>query len=256
MNRSGGVPRDPTTRFSDRVADYVLHRPGYPEALFDGLDLAPGAVVADIGAGTGLSSAPFLDRECEVWAVEPNAAMRAAAVQHLGGRRGFRCLGGSAEATTLPDAAVDWVSVAQAFHWFDRSAARAEFRRILRPAGRVVLFWNVRQVVGSEFLVGYEDLLARHALDYREVDHRNVGRAVLEEFFGGAFESRAYRHTQAFDLDGLAGRLRSSSYTPPPDHPGHDAMMAELARLFRRTQHKGTVAMEYVTEAHLGALRG
>jgi len=248
-------PRDVRTRFSDRAEDYAKYRPGYPEAMFDDLALVAGTVVADVGAGTGLSSEPFMNRGCVVWAVEPNDAMRQEAHRRLGGRPGYRAVAGSAEATGLSDASVDLVAAGQAFHWFDRSAARAEFVRILRPRGRAVVFWNVREVDGSPFLRDYEELLQAHATDYREVDHRNIGADALAGFFGGSYVTRRYPNEQTFDFEGLAGRLRSSSYTPPPGHPGHRAMMERLTRLFRDHAEDGSVCLRYATEAHLGELR-
>ena len=55
---------DPTGRFSNRVADYVRYRPDYPPALLDWLHREIGVptetLVADIGAGTGISTRLFL----------------------------------------------------------------------------------------------------------------------------------------------------------------------------------------------------
>src|SRR5947209_19315196 len=114
---------NPTARFGDRVADYVATRPGYPPAVLDILrteaGLTPAVVVADVGSGTGLSSAMFLRNGNTVYGVEPNPEMRAAGEQLLARHRNFRSVAGTAEATTLPDASVDLVVAGQAFHWFD-----------------------------------------------------------------------------------------------------------------------------------------
>ena len=163
---------DSTERFSSRVADYVRYRPDYPPALLEWLHGPMGvgheAVVADIGAGTGISSRLFLATGHPVIAVEPNAAMRAASEQWLAPQYPrFSAIDGRAEATGLDDASVDLVSVAQAFHWFDTVAVRAEWQRILRPGGQALIYWNSRLLDASPFLVGYEQLL----LDYE------IGRA-------------------------------------------------------------------------------
>src|SRR4051812_4389748 len=104
---------DATTRFADRVADYVRYRPGYPPGVLEVLRregaLGPGAVVADVGSGPGLSAAPFLDAGPRVFGVEPNPAMRAAAEDLLAARSTFQSVGGRAEATTLPAVSVDLV---------------------------------------------------------------------------------------------------------------------------------------------------
>ena len=207
---------DPTARFSDRVADYVRHRPGYPAAMVDALvaraGLAPGDAVADVGAGTGLSTAPLLDRGLTVHAVEPNAPMREAMEALLGDRPGFHAVAGTAEATTLPDASVDAVAAGQAFHWFRPEAARREFARVLRPGGAVALFWNERLVSETPFLRAYEDLLLRYGTDYAQIDHRQVDAERLAAFFEGPFETLTFPNEQRFDFEGLRGRLLSSSY--------------------------------------------
>jgi SAM-dependent methyltransferase len=244
--------RDSTTRFSDRVNAYVRHRPGYPDAVLDILHgeagLATGATVADVGAGTGISSRILLDGGHPVVAVEPNAAMRAAAEAALGGDPRFRVVDGTAENTGLPDASVEAAVAFQAFHWFDAPRARAEWRRILRPGGLAVIIWNARRREGSGFLRGYEALLLRHGTDYAGVNHENVTDDTLRGFFGGAYTRRTAENRQVFDQAGLEGRLVSSSYAPNAGEPGHDDMIRDLRRLFDETQRDGRVVMEYETQ--------
>src|SRR5687768_7090137 len=152
---------DPTARFSDRVADYVRTRPGYPAGVLDLLraetGLTAGMTVADVGSGTGLSAEMFLKNGNPVIGVEPNADMRAFGDALLAAYPNFRSVAGTAEETTLPDRSVDLVVAGQAFHWFDRARARAECRRILRPGGFVALLWNTRRVDATPFLRAYEE---------------------------------------------------------------------------------------------------
>ena len=252
---------DSTSRFSDRVENYVRYRPGYPRELLDSLvestGLGPGKTVADLGSGTGISAALLLESGCEVFAVEPNAAMRAAAEERLGGEPRFRSVDGTAEATGLPDASVDLVTAAQAFHWFDRERTRAEMRRILRGDGhpaQLALFWNSRKTDTTPFLRDYEALLRRFGTDYAEIDHTRIGSESLAPFFGGPFERRVFPNRQVFGFDGLRGRLLSSSYVPAPGHPDHDEMLTELRRIFDRHEEDGRVTFEYDTELYLGRL--
>jgi SAM-dependent methyltransferase len=250
---------DPTARFSDRVADYVRTRPGYPPAVLDILraeaGLTPATVVADIGSGTGLSAEMFLKNGNPVLGVEPNADMRAAAESLLAGYPYFRSVAGTAEATTLAAASVDVVVAGQAFHWFDVPKARAEFGRILRPGGFVALMWNTRRLDTTPFLRAYEDLLQRFGTDYREVVHTNIDRAALAGFFGPrGFREFKLDNVQVFDRDGVWGRLRSSSYTPPPGHPNFEPMLRELDRIFDAYNDGGRVRFEYETEVYVGPL--
>lgn len=245
---------DPTTRFSHRVADYTASRPGYPSGLVPLLaretGLTPAWIVADLGAGTGLSARPFLEHGNRVVGVEPNDAMRRAGAEALAGYEGYRALPGSAEATGLEEGSVDLVVAAQAFHWFDAAAAAKEATRILRPGGWRVVLWNTR-VSGLPFMDAYEELLLEHGTDYRAVRHDHVRPETLTTFLGAPPLRFTLENTQTFDLDGLRARVRSSSYTPPPGVPGHEEMMEAVEALFSVHSREGRVTFVYETEIYL-----
>lgn len=249
----------PTERFSDRVADYVRYRPDYPEALLQWLHsemgVASDARVADIGAGTGISSKMFLDAGHEVVAVEPNAPMRAAALEWLVPNPRFFTTDGSAENTKLFDASVDLVSVAQAFHWFDQQAVKREWRRILRPGGLVAIYWNSRKLTGTPFLEGYERILNDYGLDYTSVSERYADDEHMRRWFGAGLRGIAYfPHSQRLDFASLSGRLLSSSYAPQAGHERHEPTLAALRELFDATARDGFVDFDYHTRIFAGEL--
>ena len=251
---------DPTRRFTTRVDDYAAHRPAYPPELLARLAaegvLHPGDVVADVGSGTGILTEMLLAGGNVVHAVEPNEAMAAAAAARLGSNPRFHAVAGRAEATTLPDASVDVVTAAQAFHWFDVAAARREFARVLKPGGRVVLVWNIRRTDTTPFLREYEGLLQRFALDYEKISAGWADEEAIARFFApGGFEKRTLGNRQVFGFDGLRGRLLSSSYAPPAGHPSHEPMLAELRRIFDRHQQEGEVAFDYDVAVYWGVLQ-
>jgi len=240
---------DPTGRFSDRVPEYALHRPGYPEELFRRLPARifnPSTTVADIGCGTGIFTGQTAPRVKKVFAVEPNAEMREYARGYLASHGNVEVLAGRAEKTGLADHSVDVIAAAQAFHWFDRERAAVEFRRILKTGGAVVLVWYERQTTGDEFLEGYERLLLEHSIDYRQVDHRNITPAIINDFFRpDPVGTVRVRGEQVMDFDGVRGRVMSSSYAPPPGHPRFTPLMAALEELFDRCQRQGRVVFRY-----------
>jgi SAM-dependent methyltransferase len=250
---------DAKQRFSNRVADYVRYRPGYPVEILSLLktwtNFRPEHVVADIGSGTGLLSKIFLDFGNRVLGVEPNDEMRAAGEEFLGGYPNFTSVAGSAEATTLPSDSVDFIAAGQAFHWFQMPAARDEFHRILKPEGRVLVIWNERLLDDTAFLREYEALLNRFGTDYAKVSESYPRAEQMLAFYGpNEFTSHALPNFQEFDFEGLSGRLRSSSYAPPQDHPQFKPMMKELRRLFDAHQQGGVVPMEYRTRVYAGKL--
>jgi SAM-dependent methyltransferase len=250
---------DPTTRFSNRVDDYVRYRPGYPSDLLDCLanefDLRPAHAVIEVGSGTGIFTALLLERGHTVFAVEPNEAMRRAAEDRFAGHAHFHGIAGSSENTTLADACADWLIAAQAFHWFDVPRARAEAMRILRPPRRAALIWNNRRE-DTPFLVDYEGFLHRFAVDYARVKHQQAesdGR--IPKFFGtGQVSHRVFANAQVCDWDSLRGRTLSASYMPNADHASYPAMIAALRDFFDRHARDGEIIIAYETSLHVGRM--
>ncbi len=242
---------DSTQRFSSRVDNYVKYRPSYPqeaiELLRNRCGLAPHAPVADLGSGTGILTALLLDAGAQVFAVEPNEGMRAAAERLLGARAGFVSVAGTAEASTLEAHSVRLVVAGQAFHWFDPERARAEALRILVQGGWAALVWNERPRETTPFMTDYEALLRRYAPEYEQVSSQRAYGPTMERFFGATPECAMFANRQIFDLEGLEGRLMSSSYVPEPGQPAHGPLLAGLREIFDRHQRGGQVIFPYET---------
>jgi SAM-dependent methyltransferase len=246
----------PEQRFSNRVENYIRYRPSYPLELIHLLEreakLTPESVITDIGSGTGIFSGLLLKSGYQVIGIEPNQAMREAAEQLLATYPRFRSVSGSAQQTTLPDASADLIVSAQAYHWFDTPEARAEFRRILKPGGKIALIWNERHLDSTPFLRDYEAMLREFGTDYAEIRHENIGPGSLKLVFPEGYEIHTFPNSQHFDYQGLEGRLLSSSYTPAPGRPGHEPMLAEMRRLFDEHQQGGRVSIDYDARVYLG----
>ncbi len=249
---------DSTKRFSSRVKFYIRSRPKYPLALLrffqDELKLTPQRPVADIGSGTGFLTELFVRNGNPTFAVEPNTEMRLAAEELLRNSRNFHSIVGTAEATTLANSSVDFITAGQAFHWFDRQSARREFIRVLRPGGLVCLIWNERNcqtALGRE----YEALTREFQTDATTNRRQDAASpAVLAEFFSGPFQTRQFDNPQSLDRAGFVDRLNSSSYMPLPDDPRHAAVLQAAIRLFDAHQQNGSIVIAHDTHLYYGPL--
>jgi SAM-dependent methyltransferase len=247
-----------TSRFSDRVENYIRYRPGYPPEVLRTLrsecGLTPEHTVADIASGTGIWTRVLLENGNRVFGIEPNREMRQAGERLLAQFPRFTSIAGTAEATSLPGSSIDLVTAAQAAHWFERKPARQEFIRILKPGGWLALIWNERLTDSTPFLRDYESLLQTYGTDYHEVRHQHTRQEVHEFFDPVGFHEKQFANSQQFDYAGLEGRLLSSSYSPGPGHPRHEAMIKELRRIFEAHARRGEVAFDYLTRLYYSKL--
>jgi SAM-dependent methyltransferase len=243
---------NPTGRFTDRVADYVRHRPTYPQgaidAVLEGLGGARGLAAADVGAGTGISSRLLARRGVRVTAIEPNEAMRRAGEAE--GTPGVEWRNGTAEATGMGDSAVDLVLCAQAFHWFEPGAALREFHRILKMEGRLAIMWNCRDR-SDRFTAAYCRAIAEIGGESRvETKEFDAGTVAQSGLFGPVRMS-VFPNEQRLDMEGLIGRALSASYSPKSG-PGHERLLQSLRDLHGRcADGAGMVTLRYRTEVYL-----
>ncbi|SDP25550.1 Methyltransferase domain-containing protein [Ralstonia sp. 25mfcol4.1] len=239
--------------FSSQADTYARGRPEYPAELGawlrDTLGLAPGKTVVDLGAGTGKFTRLLVPTGASVIAVEPVDAMRA---QLSGKLPEVRAVQGSAESMPLPDASVDAVVCAQAFHWFANSAAMREIGRVLKPGGRLGLVWNVRdESVGwvarlTEIMTPYEGDAPR----FYKGDWKKVFPA---DGFGPLGLTRfPYTHTGAPEQV-IVDRVMSVSFIASLPQPEQDAVRARLHAVIGgdpALQGRDEVSFPYSTEAY------
>lgn len=250
---------DPTERFTTRAEQYARYRPDYPPGALELLKLRcglkAGTRVADLGSGTGILTRRLLEEGAEVFAVEPNAAMREAAEEALSGRPGFHSVTGTAEQTTLPAASVELLVAAQAFHWFDVAAARQEALRIVRAGGWGALLWNERVRGSDAFMDAYEALLRRHAPEYDAITGSRADPEAMRRFLGGRMEEASFPNAQWLDFESLHGRLQSASYAPEPGTPQYAPLRGALRELFEQHAQKGRVRYPYETRIYFAQLK-
>ena len=204
-------PIDPARSFDRAAAEYERARPTYPPELLDALPLGKDSEVLDLGAGTGKLTRVLVGRYRRVVAVEPLDAMRAILEEVVPSAESHS---GSAEAIPLPDASVDGVFVAQAFHWFANDAAVGEIARVLRSGGVLALIWNEPDDTRpSPLPADYREYLdelhgaAHAALLNAEPWHQIVGRGPFSET-----QEAFVPHDHVLDRGGLLDSARSVSW--------------------------------------------
>ncbi len=202
--------------FGAGADDYEKGRPSYADDvvawLVDRLGIAPGKRVVDLAAGTGKLTRLLVPTGAEVVAVEPVAAMRA---QLEAAVPGVEAVDGTAERLPFDEATVDAVTVAQAFHWFDASAAMAEIGHVLRPGGGLGLVWNERDarepwVADLSRLIRWDER-ARWRVPYTLEEDWGAALASI----GGPFtppERYDSSYRQAMTPETLVARVLSTSY--------------------------------------------
>jgi SAM-dependent methyltransferase len=163
------------------VADaYERGRPDYAPAVVGALaaelHVPPGAPILDLAAGTGKLTRALLAAGFDVTAVEPQHSLREVLAANVGAER---ALDGLAEAIPLPDASVEAVTVADAFHWFDPVAALAEIRRVLGPAGGLAVLATVPDWSGASWAHELGTLLAQARPEHPHFDGPSWREAVL-----------------------------------------------------------------------------
>ncbi len=239
---------DPLNRFSDRASNYASYRPSYPteaiNQLLSELGEPSQLVAADIGAGTGISARLLADRGVSVWAIEPNAEMSAAADAHPQ----VKSRTATAEQTGLADGSIDLVTCFQSFHWFDPELTLTEFRRILKPSGRLALVWNNRDL-SDPFTQEYGKLMERAsdkhpALDRPEFFPESPNFIDVQEFH--------FFFQQSLDRAGLIGNANSRSYVPQ-NGTAYEQLITDLNGLYEKWADEGFVYLNYQTKVFLAS---
>lgn len=245
----------PTERFSDRVANYVNFRPSYPAELVETLRVECGldnsSVIADIGSGTGKLSELFIQKDISVYAVEPNKEMREAAESLFGANKYFISVNGESTDTSLLESSTDLVTIAQALHWFEPVETKKELERILKPGGQLAIIWNERNT-SAPFQKEYDQMLTELAPEYTKVNHRNINDRDIDAFcHPRQVRKFSFPYNQKFDLEGLTGRMNSSSYTPAFGTKEHDELNAAAEKLFKLYEVNGEIEFSYETNLYL-----
>lgn len=249
---------DNTERFSGRAKDYTVGRPAYAEAFIDNLYTEQGfsenSVIADIGSGTGKFAKHLLDRGSTVICVEPNEDMRHTAEKELGAYERFKSVDGTADGTTLAAGSVDFITTAQAFHWFDAAEFQRECGRILRPGGKVLLIWNMRDMSAS-FNKECYDVFAKYCPRFKGFsggikEHDDK----IKYFFHDLYQCVRFDNPLLYDKNRFISRSLSGSYSLKQGDADYEKYLEELTKLFDKYSVNHMLEIQNQTVAYIGSV--
>lgn len=249
---------DTTRKFDGYAKDYTVGRPGYAEefieCLYNKYSLSSGSVIADIGSGTGKFARQLLDKGSEVYCVEPNDDMRHTAEDELSTYNNFHSVNGDAENTMLEKNSVDYITTAQAFHWFNVKKFREECSRILKKDGKVFLIWNVRDESDGLNSELYE-MYSRYCPEFHgfsggiEKDDKRI-----REFFNDRYEYISFDNPLYYDKEKFIARSLSGSYSLKEGDKDYEEYMAVITELFDKYSENGIVTIANKSVAYIGSV--
>ncbi|MEK4027052.1 class I SAM-dependent methyltransferase [Pseudobacillus sp. FSL P4-0506] len=245
--------------FTDKADIYAKYRPSYPneyiDYLFSASQLNHERIVADIGSGTGIFSRQLLERGLNVIGVEPNDEMRKMAEQSLKRYSRFRSIKATAEHTTVKGRSVDLVTVAQAFHWFDKKAFKIECQRILKQKAKVALVWNSRDLT-NPIIKENAEICQKTCSNFKGFSGGiEETPEVFNRFFkDGKYEFKKYQNDVFFDYEGFVGRNLSASYAPKKNDEEYKRFVFLLSELFEKYSKNGKIVLQNITQSYLGGV--
>lgn len=238
--------------FADRQQIYDDFRPSYPKEAVQLIraHTGPDAVVADVGSGTGKLAVLLAPNVKKLYAVEPNVHMRRVLSQRTEGQAQVQVVSALAEHLPLADQSVDAITVAEAYHWFDNEETRREFRRILRPGGRIFLLWNHFEHND------YDERMRAIEQQYRTYPRpkQRTGAERADDLFGqGRWQRFTFDNTMHQTFRQFYGGMSSASYAPEAGTVAGEAFRRAVQELFDDYALKGQLTTHVTAVCYVGS---
>jgi SAM-dependent methyltransferase len=206
--------------FGSDAERYDRTRPRYPGAMVERIAAAsPGPDVLDVGCGTGIAARQFQAAGCRVLGVDVDERMAGLARQ-----TGVQAEVAAFEAWDPAGRAFDAVIAGQTWHWVDPVAGAAKAARVLRPGGRLALFWNVGQAppdVAEAFSAVYRRVLPDHPVFRAVMPGLDAYSAFLTKAADGIRQAGAFGDPEQWRFDWEHSYTRDEWLDQTPTFGGH-----------------------------------
>lgn len=197
--------------FNDAADLYDDVRPGYPDAVIDGIialsGIAPGGSILEIGAGTGKATLPFARRGYRILALEPGARLAAVARRNLAAYPNVRIQEQRFEDWSPDAVRPNLIVAATSFPWVDPAVRYTKSAENLGSGGCCAVVWHAHVLLPGQdqFFEDVQEAYNRYArhIARRPGSTEKLPNEVDPDFLAtGAFEPVAVRHypwTEVYD---------------------------------------------------------
>jgi SAM-dependent methyltransferase len=218
--------------FGSEAERYERTRPTYPKAMVDAILAArEDCDVLDVGIGTGISARPFQQAGCRVLGVEPDERMA-----EYARRSGIAVEIAKLEEWDVAGRTFDLVTAGQTWHWVDPVIGATRAAEVLRPGGRVALFWNVMSFP-PEFAEGFSAVYRQVLPQFPFFQSGTPGgiasySPILEKTIDGLQRTGKFREPEQWQFDWERPYTRDEWLEQMPTFGGHSQIPPEkLAEL-------------------------
>ncbi len=170
--------------------------------------------------------------------------------------KNFYSINAGAENTTLEDKSVDFITAAQAFHWFDVESFRKEAQRIIKPNGKIILVWNSRdndsiitkenEKIDIKFCNTFEGFSGGISGPFKKDN--------VAQFFRDNYEIKEFENHLIFDKESFIGRNLSSSYAPKENDKEYNEYIKAISELFDKYSINGKMNYPFITKSYIGTI--
>lgn len=245
-----------TDKFTGKSCIYDKYRPNYPDSLIDYLYTEEGfsdkSTIADVGAGTGIFSEQLLKKGSKVLLVEPNISMLGEAKKRLYKYNNAFYISSAAEKINIDSNTLDYITVAQAFHWFDLNKFKNECKRLLVDFGKVLLVWNItdsecKVVKDLSYLNKFFLGTCYHSRDKEDLTYYlKFYKDYVLKYFDNDLE---------LNIDEFIGRCLSRSYSPNEKDDIYNEYIEGLKNIFYDNSKENRIIIKNKTRSMIGMIK-